>query len=126
LKRVTATLLAGALALAACGDATGDVITREPGACDDVGGCTHPERPICDTAGGTCVECLSDGHCNAIGERCSTVLRECAVPCTSSDQCPPDDAICDGAIGFCVECRDDGDCGIHEPFCRNSECVIAD
>jgi hypothetical protein len=122
MRRLSGALLLGALWSVSCGDATSDVITRRAGACRDNGGCTHPDTPICDEVAGVCVECISDGHCNVIGERCSNVLRECAVPCTTSDECPSDDRICDGAVGFCVECMTDEDCGLHQPYCRDSEC----
>ena len=77
---------------------------------------------FCNPQGG-CVECLDDGHCDDVGESCSTFLGECARPCSASVRCPADDdPICDENIGFCVECRTDRDCEDDE-VCRGSECV---
>jgi Cys-rich repeat protein len=79
------------------------------------------EPRFCDPAG-RCVECLDDGHCDDIGERCSSYLGACAEPCSPTDPCRADDPICDESIGFCVECRSDRDCG-DGVLCRGSECA---
>ena len=82
--------------------------------------CTPNDRPWCDPARHRCVECLSDGYCDP-GERCSTEIGECAVPCDAGQACPADAALCDPVLGFCVECRDDGECPA-DFMCRNFEC----
>ena len=79
---------------------------------------------LCDTASGRCVECLVDGHCGELGERCSLVLGLCAQPCSAGVACS-DEPICDLDIGFCVECRLDSECEDDE-VCRRSECVELD
>jgi hypothetical protein len=80
---------------------------------------------LCSSAG-RCVECLDDGHCDDVGETCSTVLGECARPCSAPADCNDGDApICDLNIGYCVECRTDQECDDDE-LCRGSECVDED
>lgn len=83
------------------------------------------EAPFCDVASGRCVECLEDGHCDDIGETCSRVLGECAVPCSATRPCGTDDPICDYDIGYCVECQTDAQCDDDE-LCRGSACVGGD
>jgi hypothetical protein len=88
-------------------------------ACFTNADCAGDER-LCDPSG-RCVECLTDGHCEEEIERCSSVLGECSVPCTSNAGCESDDPVCDLAVGFCVECKEDRDCGPDE-VCRSSDC----
>jgi len=83
------------------------------------------DRRLCSSAG-RCVECLDDGHCDDVGETCSTVLGECARPCSAPADCNDGDApICDLNVGYCVECRTDQECEEDE-LCRGSECVDED
>ncbi len=134
-----------------CGDVTTDLITRKAPAaqggdsqpsdgresptgspagdsgvilqpCDTNEDCTFDEQLICHPSTKRCVECVTDGHCEQVGERCSVILGECERPCASADDCVSDDPICDTAIGFCVECRADDDCRAGQA-CRNSECI---
>ena len=90
--------------------------------CSNTEDCTYDDQLICHPSTKRCVECVTDGHCEDVGERCSAVLGECAIPCTATTDCTPDDPICDLAIGFCVECERDNDCRSGE-LCRRSECV---
>jgi len=122
--------------VSACGDATSDLITSpeadkgSAGAVDTASGaieCTSNddctgEASLCHPEQNRCTECVTDGHCDELGERCSDELRECAVPCEETDDCPSDDPICDSVIGFCVECREDDDCPAGSA-CRSSECT---
>jgi Cys-rich repeat protein len=71
--------------------------------CTGDGQCTNPERPKCNVATGSCVECLD------------------STQCASKASTP----ICDtGRGGRCVECVTNAHCGDGgTPFCKDSECV---
>ena len=126
---------------AGCGDVASDLIEASPDpssttlpastmgaaasssgnpACTSNADCSG-EFDICHPERLRCVECVTDGHCDELGETCSAQLGECAVPCTTASDCGSDDPICDSAIGFCVECLGDADCTAGE-LCRSSEC----
>ena len=70
--------------------------------------------PLCNTATGACVQCLSDSDCSSTAAvECSTTNT--CVPCTHSSQCStrfPLTPFCKdpGASGTCVQCITDTDC----------------
>jgi len=80
---------------------------------------------ICHPTWKRCVECTQDGHCHDVGEACSSVLGECAIPCQDAKDCDDDDPICDQTLGFCVDCQVDEDCPASQ-LCRRSNCVGLD
>lgn len=96
------------------------------GECASNDDCADAARRLCHPERGVCVECVTDGHCDEVGERCSDELGECSIPCDADTPCPQgdvdEDSICDTVIGFCVECRVDGDCP-GDQLCRRSECT---
>jgi len=89
----------------------------------------------CDTASGTCVECVSDAHCSgdAGWPRCDSEIHRCVV-CRGSADCPPamtcepvtrsclfactDAGVCpggrqcDSARSICVECTSKAQCPV--------------
>jgi hypothetical protein len=90
--------------------------------CETTADCTDEDLQLCHPTRLLCVECVTDGHCDEVGEQCSSVLGECATPCESDDDCWDDDPLCDEVIGYCVECRMDDDC-LPGWLCRRSDCV---
>ena len=68
-----------------------------------------------------CVECLSDGDCDAgtcEGGRCSASR----VACASSKACAQLNGVCDGKKGYCVDCVTKSDCGQGD-ICVAGSCV---
>ena len=90
--------------------------------CETTADCTDEDLRLCHPTEFRCVECVTDGHCSEIGEACSSVLGECAVPCENDDDCMDDDSLCDRVIGYCVECLVNDDC-LPGWLCRRSDCV---
>lgn len=96
--------------------------TCVPG-CDDDVDCVDPSAPLCDTASGSCVECLAAGDCDD-GNDCtvdSCVNNGCQVaPLDAGTVCQT--GVCDGA-STCVACIDDtagaqdAGCGPLTPAC---------
>ena len=73
-------------------------------------GCTHPDFPICDTAGGNqCVQCLLDSQCGG-GKVCDGVLKKC-VECTTgkTQNCGASGLAC--LANRTCGCLTDVDCG---------------
>ena len=112
--------------------------------CQDNTGCPDPDKPLCDVADQTCVECLSETDCGGQTPACGKD-NEC-VECADDDDCPggnaplcePDEEICvecvaDGDCNDpdngvcdenqCVECANDNDCPIDAPNCEDNECT---
>ena len=92
---------------------------------------------ICDTATGSCFECLNDGDCAdnmAMGDAgpataCDLVRHEC-VPCTGNQHCSGDTPICkadpaNSSRNECVQCTNDASCGGASPVCdvSTNECT---
>ena len=124
------TLLFGLLALAACHQH----VAFDQGGCDQDSECGLSTWH-CDTTTATCVQCLSDDHCAALGigrVRCDTAAHRC-IECGADDDCgqgrvcrahhcvtlcnaegtsascPSSAPYCesDDDSGFCVQCGDD-------------------
>lgn len=66
-----------------------------PTTCQAMSDCEAP-TPLCDVAGGTCVECLAEDDCAP--QICDTTAHACR-PCTSNDECTT--GYCDTNIGEC-------------------------
>ncbi|MFQ5414057.1 MAG: hypothetical protein ACE5E6_06320 [Phycisphaerae bacterium] len=103
----------------ACDPATGVCV---PTGCASDADCNDPALPHCDIAGGNCVECVIDAHCN------DGVFCNGAETCDALNTCQPgggdpciDPAlpVCDEVDDTCVECLADADCANHPngPFC---------
>jgi hypothetical protein len=91
----------------AAGDATNDASRTcliELSTCETVG--LH-----CDALSGSCVECLQDADCAALGlARCDVAAHRC-VQCGLDQDCAADYA-CEPLARVCVKrCREDVDCG---------------
>ena len=149
-RGLAALVLAGGLAAPACGGSDGDVFDGNGGTGGSVGGgtaCTSsaqcPGRtPQCNTATGTCVECLTDANCDAdetcdsnfCKETCSATNdcggdRNCDVPrgvcveCETNADCTEGgEPVCDPRSDSCVECASNNDCGAGSPICVANEC----
>jgi len=80
------------------GDGPGPGSEGGGGACTSNDQCAAP-TPVCDTAGGTCVECLQADQCPA-GETCDTSSHTCRA-CSVDADCASD--VCDTEVGTCVD-----------------------
>jgi hypothetical protein len=70
-------------------------------------------RPHCVALTGTaryhCVECVAHANCE-LGDRCNFLTNECALACTTFDDCPsPSLPFCER--GVCIQCLTDSHCG---------------
>ncbi len=95
--------------------ATAEVTITNPEPC---GGC--PEGLYCDEASGSCVQCLSDAHCD------NGLFCDGQETCNEYGQCESGDEPCDG-YDYCVEesdscanCLSDDDCD-NGLFCDGQE-----
>jgi len=95
---------------AACGKVDNNGPGDGPGPGDDAGGdsgggpCTANDQcaaptPVCDTAGGTCVECVQNDQC-AAGETCDASSHTCRA-CSVDADCASD--VCDTETGTCLD-----------------------
>ena len=77
--------------------------------------CTTPKR-ICDITTFSCVNCLTDGHCD-VGQICA---NQTCVPGCSTDHpsCQPDGGSCDRDLGVCRGCAYDSECHAPTPHCQ--------
>jgi len=100
-----------------------------PQTCKQSADCRH--NGVCDTATGTCVECLASSDCGT--QKCDTMTHTCvdclvnidcpmSAPncstghtcgqmCTKSTDCPVDQPACQTSTHSCVECLVNMDCG---------------
>jgi len=74
--------------------------------CGDDDDCFSP-TPSCVTdagpAQGSCVECTSDGDCDA-SETCNLATHTCEFHCTADADCAAPTPVCETVAGVCVEC----------------------
>lgn len=84
----------------------------------------NPTAKFC-SAGGTCVECLQAGDCNADAGFLQCSNNRC-VGCLQKSDCTADPNLdeCNVATGKCVECLDDTQCTQNpRRTCTNGVCV---
>jgi hypothetical protein len=143
----TGPLIACALGLAAtgcAGDQTIELFARGAGGTAGTGGsggqgptpcqtsaqCAAP-APLCDPAGGVCVQCLGNGHCSGQicdpltktcvqcatptdcngPNTCDALTHECRPSCSGPEGCTtPDAPYCASDRGVCVQCLASVDC----------------
>jgi hypothetical protein len=68
------------------------------GACTTNDQCSAP-TPVCETTGGTCVECVQSEQCSAEKPTCDTGTHACRQ-CAVDADCASD--VCDAEVGTCV------------------------
>src|SRR5713101_3138078 len=116
LEIARASVLAGAIGAAACGDdaiidlfpdaADGARGVSNDNKCSSDGDCGSSAR-FCEPTSHTCVECLAGTDCGT-GGLCDIRSYRCTKACTSSTDCSG--GVCDLAAGLCVECTSDSQC----------------
>ena len=71
---------------------------------------------ICNTANGTCVNCIDNSNCPVNNPICNTTTNTC-VTCLSPADCPHATPLCDTNTNQCVQCNSSADCGGGTPHC---------
>lgn len=103
------------------GDA-GDVVDTgvDLGPCG--GPCATP-TPLCNSASGMCVQCLSMSDCGGSTPECDTTTGQC-VECLDAGDCGGVTPVC--LSGECVQCAGGADCDATNPVCESPAQVCGD
>jgi hypothetical protein len=118
---------------------------------EDSSQCGFPQPPVCNTARGLCVECISSLGCLEPDYGvCDSFTNTCRAACVRDDNCGPTAphcrsdgvcVVCDPGLGdqcpvgfwcreggFCGQCLYDGQCGYLTPYCnaahRCVRCIV--
>lgn len=115
---------------AACGAgqhcANGCCQPGDSGACARDADCSsHPKTPVCDTAKGACVACLTARDCGR-GFACENEQCVALAGCSKDTDCPTATPRCDTQLNSCVECLSSSDClNLSRPSCSADHTCVA-